>query len=284
MTRHQTRQTRPRPAYRWGVDTRLRTVIPTALVAIWVAALPVHTWPWYAAVTAAAAAVVAVGLVTVGGFTAPQWLWRRIRVAWRARQGRPLRGEPGPAHAVVVAGEEIGVIWDGGQLIAAIDLHGHPHVPHWLTQRKVRTAATIPVAALEAALETLGEGRPSSVDLVFDAARLALTPYTASYDTQLAGRPVVGERRSVLIARFTPAQRPTYYAARSSLPAAAATSVSRLARAIAAAGCPCTALTAASLDEFAAGPARPGCPAGGTCRPARRRRRWTPCTASTRPP
>lgn len=366
-----------------GVDTRRITVLPAALVAIAIATIPVHGWPGYVAVTVGATVVFGIAVITVGGFTAPQWLWRRVQV-WRdARKERPLRPEPAttvtftlgrgfdealcstassgpdrsiavihavwalrvarhrdpdagrldvvvstvehysdptdpaatadlvpsggeteaaavvrpadevtdaelvvhfgaspvrharqrmagvsatverskeavvvtlslpPATTVAVGGEEIGVIWDGEQLICALDLHGRAHQPHWLRQRRVATTATVPLDVLEAAIEALGEGRPCSVDITLDASRLAMTPYASVYDTSLAGRPVAGARRTVLIARFAPIKAASYFAARTSLPTAAATSLVRLARALGAAGCPSTPLTATDLDHLA---------------------------------
>ncbi|WP_454793806.1 type VII secretion protein EccE [Mycolicibacterium lutetiense] len=371
-----------------GVDTRRITVLPAALLAIVIATIPVHGWPGYVAVTVGAAAVFGIAVITVGGFTAPQWVRRRLRV-WRdTRKERPLRPEPAtmvrfetdrgfeeavcstassgpdrsiavihavwalrvarhrdpeasvldvvvstvehysdsadatsvyslsvngipassegdddsiavrsadsvtdaelvehfgaspvrharqrmagvtatvmrskdsavvtlslpPATTVAVGGEEIGVIWDGEQLICALDLHGRAHQPHWLRQRRVTTSATVPLDVLEAAIEALGEGKPCSVDITLDASRLTTTPYAGVYDTSLAGRPVAGARRTVLIARFAPAKAATYFAARTSLPTAAATSLVRLARALGAAGCPATPLTATDLDRLA---------------------------------
>ncbi|MBU8817532.1 type VII secretion protein EccE [Mycolicibacterium goodii] len=243
---------RSAPARVVGVDRRLRTVIPTAFVAMWVAAIPARTWPAMVAVVAAAAAVVAVGVMTINGFTLLQWTALRIRVGRRRRRGRAFRPEPAPAQEAVVAGQAIGVIWDGGQLICALDLHGNPHVPHWLAQRRMQTSATVPLDVLEKKLAEIDDGQPCSVDLVFDATRLAITPYSSTYDTQLSGRPVAGSRHTFLIARFAPADTPPYYAARTSLPEAAATTLTRIGRALAAVGCPCTPLTAAQLDELAA--------------------------------
>lgn len=370
-----------------SLDTRLSTVLPAAVLAIAIATIPVYRWPGYVALTVGAAAVFGLVVITVGGFTAPQWLWQRITV-WRdSRKERPLRPEPattvtfeagrsfdkavcstasaGPdrsiaviqavwalrvAHArdadashldvvvstvehygdgsdgtppqpdsasvhqaasdeddkrpprppelvsdaelvehfgasplrharqrmsgvtasvsrskdaqvvtlslpptttVGVGGEEIGVIWDGEQLICALDLHGRAHQPHWLRQRRVSTTATVPLDVLEAAIEALGEGKPCSVDIVLDATRLAMTSYGGVYDTSLAGRPVAGARSTVLIARFAPAKAAAYFAARTSLPTAAATSLVRLARALGVAGCPTTPLTATDLDRLA---------------------------------
>jgi type VII secretion protein EccE len=376
-----------------GVDTRRTTVLPAAVLAIAIATFPVYRWPGYVALTVAAVAVLAIAVVTVGGFTVPQWIWRRISV-WRdGRKERPLRPEPSttvtfygghklddavcssarsgpdrsiaviqavwalrvaahrrpdldaiddvvissvsdcpqpdepasaeeqpgnastdvadgnakpskdappraaatitdaeliehfgaspvrharerldgvtatvqrgakateavilsspPMTTVAVGGEEVGVIWDDGQLICALDLHGRPHQPHWLRRRQISTSATVPIDVLESAIAALGEGKPCSVDLALDATRLAMTPYAGTYDTSLSGRPVAGARRTVLIARFSPAQSATYFAARTSLPTAAATSLVRLARALGAAGCPSTPLTATDLDRLA---------------------------------
>ncbi|PQM45305.1 ESX-2 secretion system protein EccE2 [Mycobacterium talmoniae] len=235
-----------------GVDYRLATVIPAAFVAIWVAAIPASGWAGHLSVTAAATAVIGIGVITVNGFTVPQWCRKRAAVALARPRHRATREEPGAAATAVVAGQEVGVIWDGGQLICALNLHGHPHVPHWLIQRRVETTATVPLDALDAALDQLGPGRPCSVDLVLDGNGLTRTGYAGIYDTQLSGRPVTGDRTTVLIARFFPRHAVTYYAARTSLSAAAATSLSRIAATLAAAGCPCTPLTAPELEELAA--------------------------------
>lgn len=150
----------------------------------------------------------------------------------------------------LAAGENTGVRWHDHQLIAALELHGHPHVVATLSQRRLIGAGSVPLAALDEVIATLGGGAPSSVDLVFDTSRLALSPYASAYATLLAGRPLAGRRRSVALLRFDPAQHPTYYAPRPSLPEAVAATVARIQRALTLAGCPATPLSDTELDAF----------------------------------
>lgn len=155
-----------------------------------------------------------------------------------------------PAPVTVTAGENTGVRWHHHQLIAALDLHGHPQVVSTLSQRRLVGAGSVPLAALDEVIATLGGGAPSSVDLVFDTSRLALSPYADAYSTLLAGRPLAGRRRSVAVVRFDPARHPTYYAPRASLPEAVAATMARIGRALTLAGCPCTPLSQNQLDAF----------------------------------
>lgn len=232
-----------------GTDLRLRTVVLTAFAAVWVAAIPVIGLAWYAAVVAGVVLVMVVGLVTIRGFTVAQWTIRRA-----AAIGGVRCADPAPAAVkTMVADREVGVLWHHGQLICALDVHGRPHVPHWLRQRRVTTTATLPLDVIEDALAALGDAAPHSVDLTFDATRLAAggDGYTVTYDAQLAGRPVSGRRTTTLIARFAPAQRALHYAARESLTAAAAASVVRIAASLGQAGCPATALSAGELNALA---------------------------------
>lgn len=232
-----------------GTDLRLRTVVATAFVAVWIAAIPVVGLSWYAAVVAGVVAVVAIGFMTIRGFTLVQWSIRRI-----AAIGGIRCAEVAPAAVTtMVADREVGVVWHRGQLICALDVHGRPHVPHWLRQRRVSTAATLPLDVIEDAVTALGEAAPHSVDLTFDATRLAAGAdgYTVTYDAQLAGRPVSGRRTTTLIARFAPARRSLHYAARESLTSAAAASIVRIAASLGQAGCPATPLAAADLNALA---------------------------------
>jgi type VII secretion protein EccE len=230
--------------------------MPTAVLALTIAAIPASTWPAVAALVAGASAVVVIGVTTVGGFTGPQWIAQRIGTWWRGRGDRPAdepAGENGKRDEVVsvlAGGEEVGVRWHGGQLVAVLDVHGHPQVPHLLSQRRVLSEARIPVAELEAALGNLRAAAPSTVDVVFPSARLARTSYTGTYDNHVAGRPVIGDRRTLLIARFEPSRAPGYYAPRTTLQDAAAHTMARIRRSLAAADCPSTALTGAQLCAF----------------------------------
>ncbi|SLE83830.1 type VII secretion protein EccE [Mycobacteroides abscessus subsp. massiliense] len=240
----------------WGVDYRWRTVVPTAVLAIFVALIPARTWPAYVGAVLGASAVVAVGVITLGGHTGPQWIASRIATWWRGRGHDPVDapadedGHRPEVVSVLAGGEEVGVRWHGGQLVCVLDLHGHPQVLHLLSQRRVFSDAKIPVDELETALANLGPAAPATVDVVFPSARLARTSYTSIYDTHLSGRPVIGSRRTLLIARFDPERAPAYYAARESLPDAAAHIMARLRRSLAAADCPSTALTGTQLCAF----------------------------------
>ncbi|MGD9622345.1 MAG: type VII secretion protein EccE [Mycolicibacterium sp.] len=160
------------------------------------------------------------------------------------------RNRPIAPPITVAAGENTGVRWHDHQLIAALDLHGHPHVVSTLSQRRIVGAGHVPLDALDEVISTLGGGAPSSVDLVFDTSRLAMSPYANAYSTLLAGRPLAGRRRSVALLRFDPAQHPTYYAPRPSLPEAVAATVARIQRALTLAGCPATPLSESELDAF----------------------------------
>lgn len=246
----------PAPPRVWGFDHRRRTVIPTAVVALSIAAIPVRTWPAYAALVAGASAVVVLAVVTLAGLTGPQWLAKRVSTWWRGHRHEPVDGPAGEdgkrpeVVSVLAGGEEIGVRWDRGQLVAVLNVHGHPQVPHLLSQRRVLSEAIIPVAELEAALASLRAGAPATVDVVFPSSRLAQTSYTGTYDNHLAGRPVIGDRQTLLIARFDPSSAPGYYAARTTLADAAAHTMARIRRSLAAADCPSTALTGAQLCAF----------------------------------
>ncbi|PBJ65042.1 hypothetical protein BB737_14935, partial [Mycobacterium avium subsp. hominissuis] len=84
---------RRRNAEHWtallGLDQRLRTIVPTALLVVCIAAIPLHT-VWGRVLIASCASVVAVvGTVSWAGFTAPQWITRRLQVA--IRRHRPQR-------------------------------------------------------------------------------------------------------------------------------------------------------------------------------------------------
>lgn len=274
-----------------GIDTRLRTLLPTALLVIFLVAVPVHAW-WARSLLGVGGAVVALlGVVSWAGFTIPQWAARRVHI----RRGRrhaltepsdeatdenppaapvaPSSDAPAPPGAdgatdtgsddgsqrarivlpvtAVSSGDEVGVDWRGGQLVAALDLHGHPHVPHELHQRRVTSDAILPIAELEGRLAGLTGGEaPDTVDLVFEARRLTPTRYSTVYDTQLSGQPAVGFRRTLLIARFDPAANPAYYAARTSLPDAVAATMARIRRTVAAADCPATALAGPALKAL----------------------------------
>jgi type VII secretion protein EccE len=274
-----------------GIDTRLRTLLPTALLVVWLVAVPVHTW-WARALLGVAGALVALlGVVSWAGFTIPQWVARRVHIRRGRRRAltEPIEEHPddsasadpaAPADAsaaagaddaaesggderdnqrerivlpvtAVSSGDEVGVDWRGGQLIAALDLHGHPHVPHELHQRRVTSEAILPIAELEERLAGLTGGEaPDTVDLVFEARRLTPTRYSTVYDTQLSGQPAVGFRRTLLIARFDPAANPAYYAARTSLPDAVAATMARIRRTVAAADCPATALAGPALKAL----------------------------------
>lgn len=263
----------------WGLDTRLRTVIPVTAVAMVVASAPARTWPAILGVVAGATAVVALGVITVGGFTVPQWLGRRWAV-WRARrrgQASPAPvASPGHEHiagglaggrawpeTVSVAGEQIAVTGDPDELICVLDLHGHPHQTHQMHARRIATEAEVPTEALEFALRTLAEGAPGTVDIVLDARRLVRTNYAGAYDGQVAGATASGERRTLLVARFAPQYAVPYFAARPSLATAAATALSRIAGALRAAGCPCTPLGERDLAELSAVTEPGGAPAWG---------------------
>lgn len=290
---------RRRNAEHWtallGVDQRLRTIVPTALLVVCIAAIPLHT-VWGRVLIASCASIVAVlGTVSWAGFTAPQWITRRLQVAMRRH--RPLQtvvadeqeaDEPEPTAApalqgegteaaatagdaeadsdtpaapvqrkvilpitAVSSGDEVGVDWSNGQLVAALDLHGHPLVPHQLYQRQITSTATVPIAELEARLDSLTGGEaPATVDLVFETRRLTPTRYSVTYDTQLSGQPVAGYRRTLLICRFDPSANPAYYAARQSLPDAVAATMARIRRTVAVADCPATALTGPQLKAL----------------------------------
>ncbi|MDM2402086.1 type VII secretion protein EccE [Mycobacteroides abscessus] len=246
----------PAPPRVWGFDHRRRTFIPTALLALTIAAIPVRTWPAVVGLVAGTSAVVIIGVTTLGGFTGPQWLAKRITRWWRGRRDRPAEapadknGKRPEVVSVLAGGEEVGVRWHGGQLVAVLDLHGHPQVPRLLSQRRVLSAATIPVRELEAALGNLRSAAPSTVDVVFPSARLARTSYTGTYDNHVAGRPVIGDRRTLLIARFDPSRAPGYYAPRTTLENAAAHTMARIRHSLASADCPSTALTGAQLCAF----------------------------------
>lgn len=266
----------------WGLDTRLRTVIPVTAAAMILAAAPARTWPAHAAAVGGATAVLTLGVITIGGFTLPQWIGRRWAV-WRAsrrpgpttaadgrRLGEPTSqtpSEPSPRRSwpetVSVAGELIAVAGDATELICALDLHGRPHQTHQLRARRIVTDAQIPTDALESVLHTLGDGAPKTTDIVFDARRLVRTDYAAAYDGQVAGAAASGSRRTILVARFRPAEAVPYFAARPSLATAAASALSRIAGALRAAGCPCTPLGARDLAELAAVTAAAAPPAWG---------------------
>lgn len=263
----------------WGLDTRLRTVIPVAAAAMVVASAPARTWPAILGTVAGATALVALGVITIGGFTVPQWLGRQWSV-WRARRrggdspatmvetagdhaaGPPPGGRPWP-ETVSVAGEQIAVTGDPDELICVLDLHSHPHQTHQMHARRIVTDAEVPTEALEVALRTLADGAPISVDIVLDARRLVRTNYAGAYDGQVAGATASGERRTLLIARFAPHRSVPYFAARPSLATAAATALSRIAGALRAAGCPCTPLGERDLAELAAVTAPGGAPTWG---------------------
>lgn len=279
---------RRRNAEHWtallGLDQRLRTIVPTALLVVWIAAIPLHS-VWGRVLIASAATVVAlVGTVSWAVCTGPQWITRRIKVARNRNQPLappapdqepheatdnpelPADTQPeadsetaaGPARRTVIlpitavsSGDEVGVDWSNGQLVAALELHGHPHVPHQLYQRQITSTATLPMAELEARLNGLiGGERPTTVDLVFETRRLTPTRYSVTYDTKLSGQPAVGHRRTLLICRFDPTASPAYFAARQSLPDAVAASMARIRRTVAAADCPATALTGPQLKAL----------------------------------
>lgn len=72
-------------AHVWGVDSRLRTVLPAALLAVAAASVPLHGVAARAAVAAAAVVLFAVAVITWSGLTLGQWVIRRVAVA---REGR----------------------------------------------------------------------------------------------------------------------------------------------------------------------------------------------------
>lgn len=156
------------------------------------------------------------------------------------------------AMMVTRAGDNTGVAWHRHQLVAAIDVHGPAHVPAVLAGRTLRGAPTIPMGALETELAAIGAGAPTSLDIVLQTRRLTRTPYANAYDTLLSGRPLAGDRRTLAILRFDPSHDPGYWAARPSLPEAAAVIVERLRQTLAMAGCPATALTRQQLAALAA--------------------------------
>lgn len=281
-----------------GIDGRLRTVVPTALLVVFVAALPVHTWWGRLLVVAGATATAAAGTLTWGRFTAVQWALRRAQIAWQARrpiveahtgddptapsappESATLDGPPPPAapsehtpagepdHTVAVpvtavsSGDEVGVDWSRGDLVAALNLHGHSHAPHWLHRRQITTPALVPIDELEERLNSLRGGEaPHTVDLVLQSRRLIRTPYGITYDTKLSGQPVAGQRRCLLIAHFDPTSNPAYYAARNTLPDAVAATMARIRRTVAAADCPATALNGHQLKALRRS-THPGAPA-----------------------
>lgn len=73
-------------AHIWGVDRRLRTMVPSWLLAIAVATIPVAGSLVRAAVIGAGALVLLIGVITWSGFTAVQWIARRISVAWAGKR------------------------------------------------------------------------------------------------------------------------------------------------------------------------------------------------------
>lgn len=162
-----------------------------------------------------------------------------------------MRGKDA-AMMVTRAGDGVGVGWHRGQLVAAIDVHGAAHVPAILAGRGLQGAPTVAMSALEDELAAIGAAAPVSVDLCMRGRRLARTTYANVYDTLLAGRPLAGARRTVAILRFDPRVDAGYWAARPSLPEAAAVIVERLRQALAIAGCPATALTRGQLAALAA--------------------------------
>lgn len=81
------RSTTPRV---WGIDKRWRNALPVMVVvtAIVTAPVPLRVG-WLAGQAAAAVVVLILGLVTIGGFTVPQWVWDRTGVAWRHWRYKP---------------------------------------------------------------------------------------------------------------------------------------------------------------------------------------------------
>lgn len=325
----------------WGIDKRWRTALPVALLVMVIVSAPVPVrWGWLAGIAAGAVLVAIVGLVTVGGFTVPQWLSDRVRVLWGHLRYKPsapsgvaaavaahvagsdvldaykaagvalpaadedlaleassrtmvagdlavigsgyapllgpstvfldgreqstetlakvegFRGylrAPTEYDRVLIGGQEYGVRYRDGQLICVLAIDGRAQVPHWLSGRRVESDAVIPMEPLERSLDALeGAAALGDVDLVFVSARLARTAYMPFYDGRLGGKPAAGKRTAYLIMRFVPQRAPVYYGARTSLPDAAATSVSRVRRRLAGEGCPARPLAMVELQELLA--------------------------------
>ncbi|SIC20482.1 type VII secretion protein EccE [Mycobacteroides abscessus] len=67
----------------WGIDKRWRNAIPVVVIVAIIATAPVPVRVgWLAGQAAAAVLVVIFGMITLGGFTVPQWVWERVTVAW----------------------------------------------------------------------------------------------------------------------------------------------------------------------------------------------------------
>lgn len=73
------------PARVWGIERGWATMIAAWLLAIAVATIPVSGPLPRAGVIAAGVLVLILGVVTWSGFTAVQWITRRIRIAWHGR-------------------------------------------------------------------------------------------------------------------------------------------------------------------------------------------------------
>ncbi|MGD9622344.1 MAG: hypothetical protein AB7G47_20160 [Mycolicibacterium sp.] len=77
--------TREHRSHVWGIERGWVTMITAWLIAIAVATVPVTGALARVGVIAAGVLVLALGVVTWSGFTAVQWISRRIAIAWRGR-------------------------------------------------------------------------------------------------------------------------------------------------------------------------------------------------------
>ncbi len=232
-----------------GVKARIPAVIGVE-VAVLTAILifppsRVSWWP------TAAAAVVAITLLTVTVYrrNAVKWLVDRVRW-WRRR-----RRADSPAAAIDIphGASLYGVRAPDsfhGEAITMVEVTGQAYSPTLLTgSATALTPNRLPLDALTGLLDQPGGIRLSSIDVVSSGLRVRRgAGYPPLYSTLLADRPAAGQRRTYLVVRLDVANSVNGLTYRSTVGAAAAAATERIVHALLQRGVRAKPLTAKDLD------------------------------------